>query len=454
LFIMSVRDCLLTNGFALNRVGDSVSFIHNTITGSGGMLVNCVGGTDGGAHGFEFLGNNVTINGGMRIVNASRGLIGWNNWECTNITGAVNNAMLDIDGTSGQHVIGMTVRYNYLGNSAASSDTIRVNFADNTIIEGNTSVRATGGKTYRITANATATQILNDIATPTGELPSTFLSDLGTNTIIRWMSPQGEQYFGTVASKINAMVIPVGTTQGSTAPFRVTDNALNGYLKVLANGHILIGTDTDSGSVFQVTGSASFANSVTIGGVLNMAQGQDIDGHDSANTAIPMLSMHNDNVVRVGMQAAALNAGDLLLYSNGTEKARVNPAGVLCVGGTAPLGVEKLSVTGNILATGRISDNHVVVSFSATPTFNASQGSSFDITLTGNVTSSTLSNTVAGQKITFVVVQDVTGGRTFAWPANVFNGGIVDTTANAINIQTFVVRANGNAYPISPMTIN
>jgi hypothetical protein len=458
-FIVSIQDSLLSNAFNLDRVSDSVRLYHNTITGTLPMRVNFVGGTDGGAHGFEFVGNNVTNRGGMHIINASRGFIGYNDWECTDITGSSNNAMLDIDGVTGQHVIGLTVAYNYLGCSATGADTIRVNFADNTIITGNTTVRASGGKTYRITANATATAILNDINTPSGELPASFLADLGTNTIFRWASPQGEQYLGTVGNKTNAVVIPIGTSQGSTAPFRVTDNALSSFFRIFPNGHVVIGSDSDSGSIFQVNGTSFFAASATFGGILNMAQGQDIDGHDSANTAIPMLSMHNDNVVRIGMHAAPASAGDLLLYSNGTEKARVNPAGVLCVNTTAPLGTEKLSVNGNILAVGRISDSHITVSFSITPVFNASTGSSFDLTLTGNVGASTLSNTVAGQKITFVIVQDATGGRSFTWPTNVFGGGLIDAlhdsgVANAVCIQTFIVRANGNAYPISPMTIN
>jgi hypothetical protein len=128
--------------------------------------------------------------------------------------------------------------------------------------------------------------------------------------------------------------------------------------------------------------------------------------------------------------------------------------GVLCIGSSAPLGSERLNVAGNILATGRITDSHLTVAYSVTPTFNASLGSSFEMTLTGDVTSSTLSNTVAGQKITFVITQSA--GCSFAWPSNVFGGGIINGVVppNAVCVQTFIVKANGKAYPISPMTIN
>ncbi|KKL74612.1 hypothetical protein LCGC14_2063120, partial [marine sediment metagenome] len=61
----------------------------------------------------------------------------------------------------------------------------------------------------------------------------------------------------------------------------------------------------------------------------------------------------------------------------------------------------------------------VSVSSSATPTFDASLGTIFTNTLTANVTSSTISNPVTGQRIEIYLAQDGVGGFTFAWPANV-----------------------------------
>jgi hypothetical protein len=60
------------------------------------------------------------------------------------------------------------------------------------------------------------------------------------------------------------------------------------------------------------------------------------------------------------------------------------------------------------------------------------------ITLTGNVTSSTLMNATAGQWMTFVVCQDATGSRTFAWPSSVKGGGTVGATAGKCSVQAFV----------------
>ena len=80
------------------------------------------------------------------------------------------------------------------------------------------------------------------------------------------------------------------------------------------------------------------------------------------------------------------------------------------------------------------------VSFSATPVFNAATFAlpTFTMTLTGNVTSSTLSNGVAGALATFVLKQDATGGRTFAWPTNVLGASAIGPEANSVSVQSFV----------------
>lgn len=95
----------------------------------------------------------------------------------------------------------------------------------------------------------------------------------------------------------------------------------------------------------------------------------------------------------------------------------------------------------------------LVVPFSATPVFNAAAASGFVITLTGNVTSSTLTGGVASQIVTFKIIQDATGGRTLAWPANVKNPQSPDPGANAISVQSFYFDGT-NWYPIGPATVN
>jgi hypothetical protein len=77
------------------------------------------------------------------------------------------------------------------------------------------------------------------------------------------------------------------------------------------------------------------------------------------------------------------------------------------------------------------------VTFSATPTFDASTSSMFKLTLTANVTSSTLSNAIAGQQLSFEICQDATGGRTFAQPGNVLGWITPSTAASTCTVQAF-----------------
>lgn len=93
------------------------------------------------------------------------------------------------------------------------------------------------------------------------------------------------------------------------------------------------------------------------------------------------------------------------------------------------------------------------VTFSATPTFDARLGNTQKITLTGNVTSSTLSNATAGEQINFLICQDATGNRTFAWPSNVKGGMTIGATASKCSAQTFIFDGT-NAYALSTGVTN
>lgn len=76
--------------------------------------------------------------------------------------------------------------------------------------------------------------------------------------------------------------------------------------------------------------------------------------------------------------------------------------------------------------------------FSATPAFDTTQGSVQQITLTGTVTSSTINSGVStGQRVTFYIVENGTGGWTFTWPTNVKGPMTINTAANKSNTQSF-----------------
>lgn len=106
---------------------------------------------------------------------------------------------------------------------------------------------------------------------------------------------------------------------------------------------------------------------------------------------------------------------------------------------------ELSSSTGQVKVLNSLVPAAVTVTFSATPTFDATKGNAFQITLTGNVTSSTLSNAVAGQFLFFTVTQDGTGSHTFAWPSNFQNAPtVVSTASKSTNVVGFYDGTNFN----------
>lgn len=82
---------------------------------------------------------------------------------------------------------------------------------------------------------------------------------------------------------------------------------------------------------------------------------------------------------------------------------------------------------------------------SATPTFDCAVSNVFEpATMTGNVTSITLSNPVAGQTVQIRFQQDATGGRTCAVPSGAKVDGAIKTGANRVSwlILTYSGRAS------------
>ncbi|MGB6483267.1 MAG: glycosyl hydrolase family 28-related protein [Candidatus Acidiferrales bacterium] len=96
----------------------------------------------------------------------------------------------------------------------------------------------------------------------------------------------------------------------------------------------------------------------------------------------------------------------------------------------------------------------IVTQSGGAATFDAGLGNTFELTLTANVTSSTLVNVQPGQWLAFLICQGGSGGPfTFAWPSNVFGGGIIGSVGGNCSTQTFYV-SSSNAWAVSPMMTN
>lgn len=81
----------------------------------------------------------------------------------------------------------------------------------------------------------------------------------------------------------------------------------------------------------------------------------------------------------------------------------------------------------------------LIVPWSATPEFPGDELATWRITLTGDVTSSTAPDTLQGNLYTFIILQDSVGDHAFAFPPNCVNATPVNPTPNGITIQTFVM---------------
>jgi len=90
------------------------------------------------------------------------------------------------------------------------------------------------------------------------------------------------------------------------------------------------------------------------------------------------------------------------------------------------------------------------VPFSASPNFDESVARTFEITLTGNVISSSVANVVNGSILKFIIHQDAVGGRTFVWPAGV-PGDTIDPGASVTSVQAFIVDGSGVFHPYTAM---
>jgi hypothetical protein len=97
--------------------------------------------------------------------------------------------------------------------------------------------------------------------------------------------------------------------------------------------------------------------------------------------------------------------------------------------------------------------NRVNVAFSATPVFDLAAAPAQSMTLTGDVTASTIANPGDGQTVSFLICQDATGGHSFTWPANVQGGMLVGMTAGKCSAQTFV-SDGANLYATTPGVAN
>jgi hypothetical protein len=112
------------------------------------------------------------------------------------------------------------------------------------------------------------------------------------------------------------------------------------------------------------------------------------------------------------------------------------------------------AVLANILTESDTEPNIISVTYSPTPVFNAANSNGFQMTLSGNIASSTISGVTAGQLIAFYFAQDSVGGRTVSWPYSFVGALQPDPTPFAVSVMLFRADLTGNPRAVSPMISN
>jgi len=238
--------------------------------------------------------------------------------------------------------------------------------------------------------------------------------------------PSGNMKYGVKTSAVNADELAIigndftalvtgGISNSSTGDFVEAFNKPNAEIRTTGSGAWNIGFDfAGTSTLYKQFRTAHAAGNVPSQLNVGVADGgfggmQVKDIRNGANT-------FNDQSVEIHTAEGGVSAGVRLT---------IDKAGNVKVGsGTA---ATKLDLDGAFRST------LTTVTFSATPTFDASLGNSFKMTLTANVTSSTISSAQTGEFITLLLCQDATGSRTMAWPANLKLAGGTYTLTTTIN---------------------
>ncbi len=326
-----------------------------------------------------------------------------------------------------------------------------------------------------------------------GKIKATdFVGDINGNT---W--PSGAGTSGQVLTTDGTGTLSWSTVSGGGGSGTVTSVSGTGTV----NGITLTGTVTDSGSLTLggTLSNVSLTSQVT--GILPVANGglgttslqtfqSTLEGMVTTATSAGTLALSSTSVVNyqftgtnthsvtlpatfaVGRRFNFINnsTGTITITTDGTSVLCTIPGGVTCtvIGLVANTtwdfyysGFNGITGTGNLVrqanavidqpsiqsasisastysgALSSIRETVYALTYGATLTPNAANGSVQTVTLTGSVTINAFTSPVSGQTITLILTQDATGSRTLTSTMK-FAGGAktLSTAANAIDILT------------------
>jgi len=229
-------------------------------------------------------------------------------------------------------------------------------------------------------------------------------------------------------------------------------------------------------NLFAANTDALYTSDSTMSLILSQAAGIAMT---NTSTTHPLLSIEAQNSSVTGN---LLLAGDIFDAASSTGLFNLSDSGICSPGGGCSVNLDvsgisgglkhivvpnasgTLALTGSTVAsitadspisasvsvgavTLSITGCSITVTFSATPTFSLSPSCVQTLTLTGAVSGSTITSTVAGATYGFAFLEDSVGGRPFVWPTNVKTTVPINEAANGHTICYFTALADGNLYP-------
>jgi hypothetical protein len=260
------------------------------------------------------------------------------------------------------------------------------------------------------------------------------------------------------ASGDNRLVLRSGPAVASFTSTAQT--LLNDSLNILTalnagRGYALMGANENNTTLYQV-GTGGVAVARLASGTNDYVAGVEGDAYHEGNGTVNSLVGTAGFAKMSGTSGAVNSMMALYAYPNVRSAGTVtNNYGLYVDAQTAGTNNYSIYTAGTAPARfgGAVISGLNVVTFSSTPTFDARLGNTQKITLTGNVSSSTLANAAAGEQVNFIICQDATGNRTFAWPTNVKGGMAIGSTASTCSAQNFIFDGT-NAYALSSGVTN
>jgi len=181
-FVSQIEQNFLVGGISMQNAGDTITIRDNTITGAGiGIDWSAVAG----ANKSIFAGNNITSSGGaIRIQSGTQISITDNNIEQVfNYTGS-SNTMVDLAGNSNSHIINTGIKNNTFNALGKVTNLIRVDYAENTVIEDNNLQKGMGAS-LNITSNALSTDVRSQRWGTPEIAPSVVDNGIGTKGVMK-----------------------------------------------------------------------------------------------------------------------------------------------------------------------------------------------------------------------------------------------------------------------------